>query len=85
MKDLRATLGLLRSLIVDRRPGRPRGLKCLYAPFGGCVYDVGADDFGPFQRRQRARGSPFAFDEDFVDPREPPAENERVTQTVFGT
>lgn len=37
--------GLLRSLIVYRRPGRQRGLRRLYAPFvreGDLVFDVGA-------------------------------------------
>jgi FkbM family methyltransferase len=45
MKDLPATLGFLRSLIVYRRPGRQRGLRRLYAPLvpkGGLVFDVGA-------------------------------------------
>jgi len=38
-------IGLIRSLIVYRRPGRQRGLRRLYAPFvreGDLVFDVGA-------------------------------------------
>ena len=45
MRDLAATAGFLRSLLVYRRPGRQRGLRRLYAPFvprGGLVFDVGA-------------------------------------------
>ena len=38
-------IGLIRSLVVYRRPGRQRGLRRLYAPFvreGDLVFDVGA-------------------------------------------
>jgi len=42
---MRETLGLLRSLIVYRRPGRQAALRQMYAPFvgaGDLVFDVGA-------------------------------------------
>jgi FkbM family methyltransferase len=42
---LRGTLGLLRSMVIYRRPGRQRALRRLYAQFvgpGDLVFDVGA-------------------------------------------
>ncbi|WP_019611661.1 FkbM family methyltransferase [Thioalkalivibrio sp. AKL7] len=39
------TIGVLRSLIIYRRPGRQRGLQHMYAPFirsGDLVFDIGA-------------------------------------------
>ena len=42
-------------------------------------------DFGMFERLQRAWANPFEFDEDFADLRDPPTDEERVTQTFCGT